>query len=93
MKLRVPEGHFNPSICVFISFVNGGSAENFSCANGWNMLETTGLLDVDIQEKFSLSGILSFSFPRVHFREDTEGACDSHLELARSGCRIDSSCL
>lgn len=28
--------------------------EDFSCANIWNMLETTALLDTDIQEKFSV---------------------------------------
>ena len=54
LKLWVPDGHFNQSIYAFISLINGGSVEDFSCANIWNMLETTALLDTDIQEKFSV---------------------------------------
>ena len=42
------------STYAFISFINGGSVEDFSCANIWNMLETTALLDTDIQGKFSI---------------------------------------
>ena len=48
VKLWVPEDHFNQNIYAFISFINGGSVEKFYCANGWNMLEATGLLDTDI---------------------------------------------
>lgn len=51
MKLWVPEGHFNQNIYAFISFINGGSTEDFSGASGWNMLETTALLHTDIQVK------------------------------------------
>lgn len=35
-------------------FITGGSMENFSCANIWNMLETTALLDTGIQGQFSV---------------------------------------
>lgn len=62
LKLWVSVGHFNHSMYAFISFINGGSAENCSCADGGNMLETTGLLNTDIQGKFSLLRILCFPF-------------------------------
>lgn len=42
VKWWVPESHFNQSICSFLSFINGVSAENIYCANVWSMLATTG---------------------------------------------------
>ena len=36
--------------------------ENFSCANIWNMLETTALLDTGIQGKFSAKNLFLSTF-------------------------------
>lgn len=96
VQLWVPEGHFNQSIYVFISFINGGSAENCYCANCWNMLETTKLLNTDFKGKFLCHEFFLshfFWFLRLHFHEDTEGAFDWHLELTHSACTIGRSCL